>query len=145
MKIIITIVLALCVLLGRCAVQESVDVNEPEPVTAAGLEDDAWQQSVALTFDSFDGGGPTYSIMIDDPEIVKYERLTEYNSPDHEMMDGAGYDVTFVFTGLEPGTTTMTISARSPIGDNYDIEYSVTVNEELEIFVEETGSVEVNY
>ena len=137
MKIIMIIVLALCALLGSCAMQKTADINEPEPVTIAGPEDDAWQKSVTLTFDSFDGGGPNYSIAIEDPEIVTYERLTKYYNSDHEMMDGAGYDVIFVFTGVKPGTTTMIISARSSIGDNYDIEYTVAVNEELEIFIEE--------
>ena len=143
MKLIIAIVLSLCALLGSCSVQGEVYTEKPEPMTIVGPENDSWQHSVSMTFDSFDGGGPQYSIMIEDPEIVSYERQTEYNNPDHEMMDGAGYDVTFVFTGRKPGMTMMTISARSPIGDNYDIEYVVTVNEELEIFIEETGSIEV--
>ena len=93
--------------------------------------------SVSMTFDSFDGGGPEYSIAIEDPEIVSCERTREYDDPDYEMMDGAGYNITYVFKGLKPGTTTMTISARSPIGDNYDAVYSVTVDEELNIFIVE--------
>ena len=139
MKAIMAIVITLCALLGSCTIQETAFIDEPGVIMIDEPEDDTWQDSVTMTFDSFDGGGPEYSIIIEDPEIVSYKRVTEYNNPDYEMIDGAGYDVTFVFTGQKPGTTTMTISARSPIGDNYDIVYTVTVNEALEISVKENA------
>ena len=89
--------------------------------------------SAELTFSSFDGGGPEYSVAIDDPEIVTYTWRKVYDNPDHEMMTGSGYKVICTFTGLRPGTTELTVSARSPIAENFDAHYTVAVDEALNV------------
>ena len=94
-----------------------------------------------LSFDSFDGGGPTYEIILEDPSIVSYESVRQYDKPDHEQMTGAGYTVTFAFTGLKPGQTTLTVQARSPIADNFDAIYTVLVDEDLQVSLVEERTV----
>lgn len=86
-----------------------------------------------LSFDSFDGGGPSFSVVIDDPDILSWESSRHYSDPDHEETDGAGYTVDFVFTGLRPGETRLTVSARSPIADNFDAVYLATVDDALNV------------
>ena len=90
-----------------------------------------------LSFRSFDGGGPEFSIAIADPEIVTYTCDHRYDDPAHEQMNGSGYDVVFSFTGLKPGETTFTISARSPIADEFDAVYAAAVGEDLQVTLTE--------
>ena len=92
-------------------------------------------EKATLSFDSFDGGGPEYSILLGE-DIVSYEQQREYSSPDHEDLDGASYDVTFTFAGLKPGETTMTVQQRSPIAGNMDHIYSVKVDPNLNVTIE---------
>ena len=86
------------------------------------------KQTASVSFDSFDGGGPEFSVRIDDPEIAACESRRQYAKDDHEQMTGAGYQVIFTFTGLSAGETTATISARSPIADNFDAVYAIRVD-----------------
>ena len=90
-----------------------------------------------LSFDSFDGGGPEFNVILDDESIVSYESKKEYTNADHEDLDGAGYTVTFSFTGKVKGETEMTIEERSPIGDNFDHKYKVSVAEDLSVTIDE--------
>ena len=99
-------------------------VNDPEP-------------TAFLTFDSFDGGGPSYRAAVDDPEVVSVEQTARYGDPDHESMDGAGFTVTFAFTGRKAGQTRVTISARSPLTEDEDFTYTVTVDKALNVTLEE--------
>lgn len=89
-----------------------------------------------LTFDSFDGGGPEYSIVLDS-DIVSYERTTKYKKSDHGQLDGAGYTVTYTFTGITPGETGMTVEERSPICGDMDHRYSVKVDCDLTVTIEQ--------
>ena len=98
-------------------------------------------KEVTLRFDSFDGGGPEYNVIIKDESIVSYTAVREYAKADHDMMTGAGYDMVYTFTGLKPGKTDMLIEARSPIADNYDINYRITVNEDLSVKIEEVSAI----
>ena len=88
-----------------------------------------------LSFDSFDGGGPEYSVVLDS-DIVSWEREKTYGSPDHEELDGASFTVTFTFTGLKPGEAAMTIEERSPIAGNEDLVYSVKVDQDLNVSID---------
>ena len=96
-------------------------------------------KSAALSFESFDGGGPDFNVIIEDESIVSYTSTRKYDSEDHEMMTGAGYDVIFTFTGTKPGETDMLIEARSPIAENLDIKYKVIVSEDLSVKIEEVS------
>ena len=98
-----------------------------------------------LTLSSFDGGGPEYSIKIDDPTIVTYSSSRHYNKPNHEELDGAGYDIIYTFTGLKAGETNMTVSEESPIMDNYDAVYKITVDDKLNVEIEMVSSEETGY
>lgn len=95
--------------------------------------------TATLEFESFDGGGPEYAVVMDS-DIVSYTSKRQYAKEDHEDLNGAGYDVIFTFTGVKPGQADMTVEERSPIGDNEDHHYTVTVDSELrvEIKVKET-------
>ena len=89
--------------------------------------------AAVLSYQSFDGGGPEYSVEIEDPSIISCERKIYYAKPDHEQMTGAGYTVTFTFTGLRPGRTTLTVSGRSPIVPEEDEIYDVSVSRALDV------------
>ena len=94
-------------------------------------------KTATLRFESFDGGGPTFDVIIEDESIVSYSAVRKYASEDHEMMTGAGYDEVFTFTGIKPGETDMRIEVRSPIADNFDANYKVVVSEDLSVKIEE--------
>lgn len=96
-------------------------------------------KTAELNFHSFDGGGPEYTVRIDDPSVVSCAKERRYSKADHKELDGAGYDVVFTLTGLRQGKTTLTVSARSPIADNFDNIYTVTVADDLSVSVEKTA------
>ena len=96
-----------------------------------------------LSFHSFDGGGPEYKIVLD-TDIVSYTRSEEYADVNHEELDGAGFTVTFTFTGLKPGEATMTIEERSPIGENVDRVYSIKVDQDLNVSVDLLSTMDLN-
>lgn len=102
------------------------------------------EKMATLSFESFDGGGPEFNVVITDEEIVSYSRKVQYNDPDHEELNGAGYDVIITFTGLKPGETTMVIEERSPIADNLDHKYKVTVDDELNVQIEQLSVRDIN-
>ena len=99
------------------------------------------KKSVTLSFSSFEGGGPSFSITIEDESVVSVERTRKYYDANHERLKGAGYDVVFTFTGLKPGTTPITIASRSPTdGRETEHHYIVTVDDKLDVKVETEGS-----
>ena len=85
-----------------------------------------------LRFSSFSGGGYEYSVEVDDPTIVKCEAQYEFEAHAEEI-DGAAYDYIVSFSGLKPGTTTAAIYGRSPILDNENRIYTVSVDEALHV------------
>lgn len=95
--------------------------------------DDASEKEAKLSFDSFDGGGPEFSWEIEDTDILECRSEREYKDDDHEEIDGAGYTVTLIFKGLKPGITKVTVSARSPVADEFDNEYLARVGEDLKV------------
>ena len=121
---------ALILILTACVRNQPNQEDDPpaEPVPSG--------KTASLSFDSFDGGGPTYSVSIEDPSIASVSEGGAYDDPDHEELDGAGYSVTFVFTGLKPGETYANVSARSPIADNFERRYAVIVAEDLSVTLE---------
>ncbi len=92
-------------------------------------------QTVRITYDSFEGGGPEYTVKIANPSIISYTEEIRRSSYDEDGVDidGAGYDVIFEFTGLQQGETKVTIFARSPIADNFDAVYMVNVDQNLNV------------
>jgi hypothetical protein len=100
------------------------------------------EKRTTLSLDSFDGGGPEYTLEAEDPDMIAFERSIEYPNPDHDEMDGSPYNVIYTFEGLRPGKTRLFVTARSPIGDNYDAVYEAEIDDELNI---KLGVPEINY
>ena len=94
-----------------------------------------------LTFDSFDGGGPEFDIELDS-DIVTCTRRKEYFDANHDELDGAAFRITYTFTGVTQGETTLTVKARSPIAGNYDHRYSVKVDEKLNVTIEKLETID---
>ena len=94
------------------------------------------EKQAVLSYDSFDGGGPEFTVLVDDPSVASYTGARVYKKADHAQLDGAGYTEVFTFTGLAAGQTTVTVQARSPIGDNYDAVYALTVDDTLRVSIE---------
>jgi len=94
------------------------------------------EETAVLRFRSFDGGGPSFTVKIEDPAIAAYTADRFYFDRNHNELDGAAFEEVFTFRGLEPGRTVVVVSARSPIADNYDATYLCAVNDSLEISLE---------
>ena len=127
-------------------------VREPEPTYAQISQDEAklmasdnsGGEKAKLSFESFDGGGPDFNVLIADEGIVSYETEVKYHSSDHGEMDGSGFDKIITFTGIKPGETTVVVEERSPIADNLDHKYRVTVDEELNVQIELLSVKDIN-
>ena len=132
------IALLLVSLLIGCTAQDPESPSAGSSYTWDGeittkTEPEADMKKATLSFDSFDGGGPSFSAAADDPSILSWTQKSKYHDPNHEKMNGAGFTVTFTFTGTKPGSTTLLIEERSPIAGNYDHIYAVTVAEDLSV------------
>ena len=111
---------------------------------AMNEDNNAGGKPATLSFDSFDGGGPEFNVVIADEDIVSYTGKAKYYDADHEELCGAGYDEIITFTGLKPGETTAVIEERSPIADNLDHEYRITVDDELNVQIEQLSVKDIN-
>ncbi|MCR5107362.1 MAG: hypothetical protein K6B28_04290 [Lachnospiraceae bacterium] len=101
-------------------------------------------KTASLSFESFDGGGPEFNVVIADESVVSFDSKAKYRDPDHEEMRGSGYDEIITFTGIKPGETTVIIEERSPIADNLDREYRVRVDDELNVQIEKLSVKDIN-
>ena len=82
--------------------------------------------------------------MVSDESIVSYETEVKYYSSDHGEMTGSGFDKIITFTGIKPGETTVVVEERSPIADNLDHKYRVTVDDELNVQIEQLSVKDIN-
>lgn len=128
------LVMAVCILLSFVL---GAACCQAEPLTGAGEEGG----TAVLEFSSFDGGGPDYYIELDDPELVSYTSRRVYDNEDHEMMTGSGYTIIYTFTGLKSGTTGMTVHVSSPLSENYDIYYTVIVDDDLNVTMKQERAI----
>ena len=101
-------------------------------------------KTASLSFESFDGGGPEFNVVIADESVVSYSSEAKYNKADHGEMNGAGYDEVITFTGIKPGETTVLIEERSPIADNLDYKYRITVDDTLNVQIEQLSVKDIN-
>ncbi len=106
--------------------------------------DNSGGEKAKISFESFDGGGPEFKVLVSDEDIVSYETDVKYYSSDHEEMSGSGYDKIITFTGIKPGETTVVVEERSPIADNRDHKYRVTVDGQLNVQIEQLSVEEIN-
>ena len=90
-----------------------------------------------LTFGSFDGGGPAYAPEIEDRGILTFRTDVQYRDENHAELDGAAYDVVFYFAGLAPGTTKVTVHAKSPVAGDEEYVYLATVDDNLNVLITE--------
>ena len=130
--------------MGYTNIYEFGGINtwDGEIATEPEVEED--MKKASLSFDSFDGGGPDFTASAEDPSILSWTQNREYWDQNHEELNGAGFSVTFTFTGIKPGSTTLLIEERSPIAGNYDHVYAVTVAKDLSVTLEQTGTKELN-
>ena len=96
-----------------------------------------------LSFDSFDGGGPVFNVVFSEDGIASCSTECIYAREDHENLCGAGYRVILTFRGLTPGTTEVTVEERSPIAENLDHRYVLTVDEDLNVVLTDVSTVQV--
>ncbi|MBO5998477.1 MAG: hypothetical protein J6P87_02180 [Lachnospiraceae bacterium] len=99
-------------------------------------ETDTGGEPAVLHFSSFAGGGHVYSARIADPDILSCETDVDYGPAAKEPESGARHNDTFVFAGLRPGETTVTIYGESPIMDNDNYMYRAVVDEGLNVTLE---------
>ena len=124
--------------------EEIVDVGETADADDANDADTGRTGEAVLSFDSFDGGGPEFTVLIDDEAVVAYRQEIRYKSSAHGEMTGAGKNVEIVFTGIRPGETEVLIEERSPIADNLDRRYKVVVDDERNVRIEEISVKDIN-
>lgn len=103
--------------------------------------DGFYTSEAILSFSTYDGGESIYKITIADPEIVACSGGQGYTGPGQSLVSGVGYRDYYVFTGLKPGTTTVTASANSLISGNYEIRYIAAVDENLKISLRRAQSI----
>ena len=90
-------------------------------------------KTASLTFSSFDGGGPEYACALSDPDLAAVESRRTYKKANHEELEGAGYTVTFVFTGKKAGETVLTVSSVSPLEGRTETRYALAVDGDLTV------------
>ena len=115
-----------------------------EPSYTQESSDDSGEKKAKLSFESFDGGGPEFNVLVSDESIVSYETEVKYHNSDHGEMTGSGFDKIIIFTGIKPGETTVVVEERSPIADNLDHKYRVTVDDELNVQIEQLSVKDIN-
>lgn len=118
------------------------DRVEPDGTESNKAETDGAPKEAELSFESFDGGGPEYRVVLDDPALLSYRSDVYYYKEDHDRMTGAGYHVAYAFTGLKAGATTLTIESRSPIAGNCDYVYDAVVDEALNVTLTERAVID---
>ncbi|MBQ5969030.1 MAG: hypothetical protein IJL52_02825 [Clostridia bacterium] len=91
------------------------------------------QPADTLTFHSFDGGGPRFTVTAADPALLSWTCKRAYGKPCFRRGNGAGYDVIYTFKGNAPGKTRVTVSARSPIAENFEAVYAAEVDADLRV------------
>lgn len=118
------------------------DRAEPDGTKSDKAETDGAPKDAELSFESFDGGGPEYRVVLDDPALLSYRSDVYYYKEDHEQMTGAGYRVAYTFTGLKAGATTLIVESRSPIAGNCDYVYDAVVDEALNVTLTERAVID---
>ncbi len=107
------------------------------PETRAG-------ETVELSFRSHTNRGPVYTCVIEDPAVVSYAVSREYDEENYEEIPGAEYTERFLFTGLRPGETKVTIRKHSAAGENGEEIYYLAVDEALNVSLAAHTAEELN-
>ena len=118
---------------SKPAVGEGATSSNTSSVAAA---EQSKGEKAVVEFSSFDGGGHEYSVEIEDPSVLSCTEKRDYGPPRDEPEDGSPFRMIFTFTGLKPGTTTVSVYGRSPIMENDDSIYTAVVDEDLNVTLE---------
>ncbi len=104
-------------------------------------EADVTKQGIpaVISFSSFDGGGPEFTVEVEDAEMVSVVLQKDYGTNRDEVIDGAAFEEIITFTGQKAGETTATVQARSPIAGNFDTVYRVTVDKDGNVTLTQVG------
>ncbi len=95
--------------------------------------DEQTTKTADLSFHSFDGGGPKYSVIIADESLLNFEQSKHYAAASRTKTGGSPYTVNINFAGLRAGTTTVIIEQRSPVTKGRDLIYKADINDLLEV------------
>ncbi len=94
-----------------------------------------------LVFKSFDGGGPSFTVIIEDPSMLSYVSRIEYGERE-EAETGSPFEDIITFHGLKSGETKVTIEVRSPIMPGYDLIYIATIGEDMKVDMHQTMALD---
>ena len=129
MSRILQVIVAILTMLGMLSGLNVIEiVDEP-------IECEIITGSYEMSLDSFDGGGPMYYVDFGEEGIVEVEYSKAYYNADHELMDGAGFDWVLTFSGLQPGTTEVTVTCEAFYLDGPETidEFVLEVDEDLTV------------
>lgn len=100
-------------------------------------------KETTLSFHSFDGGGPEYSVSIGDPEMLSCRQSKQYAKANHEELNGAGYDVILTFAGLKEGKTSVTVTCTMRGTEEDRFVYDAEVDKELKVTLEKREDISI--
>lgn len=90
-------------------------------------------QPEKLSFSSFDGGGPEYSLKMEKTGVLTWYGQRVYGNPDHDKMCGSAFDIIYEFYPLREGEASAVLTASSPICPEPDRRISAVVDRDLKI------------
>lgn len=102
---------------------------------------EAPKEKTALSFHSFDGDGPEYSVEIGDASVLSCQAERHYAKANHEELNGAGYDVVFAFGRLKEGKTTVTVTCTLHGTEEDKTVYDATVDGGLKVTLEKREDI----
>lgn len=118
--------------MGYCQVYEFGVLHDWTGPVETGAESGSKGEPAVLSFSSFSGGGPSYSVSVADPDILSCSSETVFDESTYGM-PGAGYQEVYTFSGLRPGTTTVTVTASFMDESLSQTVYTAVVDESLNV------------
>ncbi|MBQ6595574.1 MAG: hypothetical protein IJH78_07965 [Clostridia bacterium] len=90
-------------------------------------------EDFTLSFSSFEGGGPEYSIEVEEPIHVDWTVAKSYGEKEEPLPPGSSYNVLYTFRGRAAGTTKVTVHASSPIAGDEDMVFTLSVDPDCNV------------
>lgn len=147
MKRFLPFMLVMVILLSGCTSEKPDDIDDEEEIEESDDEETSSKKkrpgTVEMSFSSFDGSGTSFDVIIDDPDIVKYDSERKYRKKNHKKLKGARYDEIFTFEGLKEGETLVTIIKESGVDDEFEKHYTATVDKKLKVKLVETEKPDI--
>ncbi|MBO4474793.1 MAG: hypothetical protein J5750_07800, partial [Clostridiales bacterium] len=136
MLVLGVLIVVVAILLVGCKSSETTKKPTKEPKNPTDSSDklDAGKKK-KLSFESFEGGGYSYSVTIDDESVATCSAKTEYEGDKNAK--GASYEYVITVKAVAPGETGMTVYGQSDLlGEVYHY-YKITVEDDLMLTLEE--------